>query len=345
MSKGPSEPNSVGNQQLVGNQEKERLLLEQASPEVKNLIRKYQAHVRQLRAEIETRKEENDEIVQENLQQNEKLQILNTKLDKNVRERTADLETSKQKLEEQNEQLQEINESKEAMMHMIVHDMKNPLTAVMGVLVLMQKIKGEPNEEMRDMIKDAHIQSIKLRTMMDDILTISKMKSNEFKADRMEVDLISLVQQSVLLMNAVKGDKELSIEFEPQQSELVVLMDFQMIERVINNIINNAIKYAPSGSSIKVTVGQADQMAKVAITDLGEGIPASHHEKVFDMFARVKPQDKKISGTGLGLAFCKLAIDAHEGSIWVDSPAKGFECGTTFNFTLPLAPDNSCCDT
>jgi len=317
--------------------EKEIRLLKQASPEIKNMIKKYRARVRQLRAEIETRREENDDIVQENLMQNEKLRALNAELDKKVRDRTVDLESSKQLLENQNAELQEINESKEAMMHMIVHDMKNPLTSVMGVLVLLQKLKTEPNEDMKMLIKDGHIQSIKLRTMMDDILTISKMKSNEFKADQMDVDLMSLVQQSVLLMNTVKGDKTLAIEFKPLLPELIVSIDFQMIERVINNIINNAIKYAPSGSKIVLDVSVEDKMAKISITDFGEGIPPSHHDKIFGMFTRVKPEDKKISGTGLGLAFCKLAIEAHAGKIWVTSPAEGHACGTTFHFTLPLA--------
>jgi len=110
-----------------------------------------------------------------------------------------------------------------------------------------------------------------------------------------------------------------------------------MIERVVNNMLNNAIKYAPDGSMIEVKVAVKEKMAEVSITDYGEGIPASHHEKIFDMFTRVKPKDKKISGTGLGLAFCKIAIKAHAGKIWVTSPAEGHQCGTTFHFTIPLA--------
>jgi len=194
-------------------------ILEGTSHEASVLIKKYQARVRQLRAEIEARREENELISQENLSQNEQLRALNAELDKKVKDRTGALEASKKKLEEQNNELQQINESKEAMMHMIVHDMKNPLTAVMGALIILEKLKTEPSETLRELIKDAHIQSMKLRTMMDDILTISKMKSNEFKVECVDVDLITLVQQSVLLMTMVKGNKNLSIFFQPEYTE------------------------------------------------------------------------------------------------------------------------------
>ncbi len=326
---------------LYLSKEEEDVLVAQAGPEMQAVIHKYKSRVRQLRKEIEARKEENAQIINENLQQNEELRSINLVLDKKIQDRTADLEASKLQLEAQNQTLQEVNETKEAMMHMIVHDMKNPLTSVMGALILVQKIKSNLPPEMVGLLKDAHVQSIKLRTMMDDILTISKMKSNEFQVELMDVDLISLVQQSVLLMNTVKGEKNVTIEFLSPLQELVVTMDFQMVERVINNIINNAIKYAPAGSVIKLNVSRQETHALVTISDMGEGIPPSHHEKIFEMFTRVKPQDKKISGTGLGLAFCKLAIEAHHGKIWVKSPVEGQTCGTTFHFTLPLSAATS----
>jgi two-component system sensor histidine kinase KdpD len=322
---------------LYFSKEEEDVLVAGATAEMQAVIRKYQSRVRQLRKEIEARREENALIINENLQQNEELRSINVVLDKKIQDRTCDLESSKQQLEAQNQALQEVNETKEAMMHMIVHDMKNPLTSVMGALILVQKVKSDLPQDIKDLLKDAHVQAIKLRTMMDDILTISKMKSNEFQVELVDVDLISLVQQSVLLMNTVKGEKDVTIEFQSELRELIVSMDFQMIERVINNIINNAIKYAPAGTAIKLQVVREGSHALVTISDRGEGIPSSHHEKIFEMFTRVKPQDKKISGTGLGLAFCKLAIEAHSGRIWVSSPLPGETRGTMFHFTLPLS--------
>lgn len=173
--------------------------------------------------------------------------------------------------------------------------------------------------------------------MIDDILTMSKMRSKELTLDTMEVDLVSLAQQSVLLMNTVKGDKNLSIVFNPSVKEVEVSMDFQMIERVINNILNNAIKYAPKDSELLMDVNLDGDYAKLSITDWGKGIPKAHHQKIFELFSRVDPNDKVIQGTGLGLAFCKLAIEAHLGEIFVESPVPDHDCGSRFSFKLPLS--------
>jgi len=310
-------------------------------PAIQKVIKKYQARIRQLKQEISSRHEENEKIVAENLRQHDELRKLNQDLDKKVKERTRELQESKEKLEQQNKELQELNESKEAMMHMIVHDMKNPLTSVMGALNLSQNPRYEMNPDLKELLRDANIQSIKLRTMIDDILAISKMRSKEFEIQPVPVDLISLVRQSVMLMNTTMGEKKVCLRFDPKISELIVNIDFQMIERVINNVINNAIKYAPDNSEILLEVTQEDTMACIHVSNWGEVIPADCHEKIFTMFGRVKPQDKKVSGTGLGLAFCKLAVEAHKGTICVESPVPSYDVGAHFYFTLPLYQEKS----
>jgi K+-sensing histidine kinase KdpD len=312
-------------------------------PEVKPALeldlRKAKTRIRQLQLEIVSRKEENDRIIAQNLRQHEELRNLNLELDHKVTERTRELEASKAQLELQNQELTEVGESKEAMMHMIVHDMKNPLTSVMGTLCLLQNKNLNLNKDLQELVLGAHIQAIKLRCMIDDILTISRMKSKEFKIEPMAGDLVSLVQQSMLVMETTKGERKVSFRFASDFQELNVLIDFPLVERVINNLINNAMKYAPPGSEIFLEVGRKDNQAMVSVTNWGSVIPANYHTRIFELFCRVKEQDPGIKGTGLGLAFCKLAVEAHGTVIYVESPVPEHANGARFTFTLPLAPE------
>jgi len=301
------------------------------------LLKKFNARIRQLRGEIASRQEENDRIIAENLRRNEELRQLNQRLDELVKERTREIEVSKLKLEEQNQELQELSESKEAMMHMIVHDLKNPLTTVMGALALSQHARFAVDETLRGLLRDANIQAIRLRAMIDDILPISQMRSREFQPQTTPTELGSLLQQSLLLMNAAKSAKPLNLRLAPPAGEIVADIDFQMIERVVNNLINNAMKYAPAESDIVMAVEADGAWARISVTNQGEPIPPGWHEKIFELFSRAKPQDRSVQGTGLGLAFCKLAVEAHGGRIEVESPLCGSDRGARFTFTLPLA--------
>ncbi|MEW6517336.1 MAG: ATP-binding protein [candidate division FCPU426 bacterium] len=305
--------------------------------DVEHLMKKLSARIRQLRSEIESRQEENERIIAENLKQNEELRLLNQGLDQVVQERTRELEASKHTLETQNQELQELSESKEAMMHMIVHDLKNPLTTVMGALTLSLHPRFELPEDLRGLMKDANVRAIQLRAMIDDILVISQMRSREFQPQTAPTELNSLIQQSLQLMNATKSVKPLQLIFHPASDDVIAAIDYQMIERVVNNLINNAMKYAPAGSEIVLDLERAGAWAKVSVANQGEAIPPNCHGKIFELFGRAKPQDRSIQGTGLGLAFCKLAVEAHGGTISVESPLPGSERGARFTLTLPLA--------
>ncbi|MBN1595303.1 hypothetical protein JW933_05185 [candidate division FCPU426 bacterium] len=305
-------------------------------PAYQRLLIEYQDQIRQLQDEITSYRAERDRVMSDNVKQNEMLREINASLDQKIKDRTCELEASKEQLAVHNQEMRELAKSKEEMMHMIVHDMKNPLTAIMGALALSQHARFGMDEEMRDLLKSANIHSIKLRAMIDDILTMSKMQSRELELQKMEVDLVSLIQQSVFMMNTTMGNRKLTLKFEPAQQECLVEIDFQMIERVINNVINNAMKYAPDGSEILLELTREEKFACLHIKNWGEPIAKEFHKKIFEMYGRANPQDKRVEGTGLGLAFCKLAVEAHGGRIRIESPIPPGEIGAHFYFTLPL---------
>ncbi len=306
---------------------------------MRRILEEQETRIRQLEQEIVSCNQENEKITAENRRQNEEFRRLNQSLDQNGKNRTRELQETTEKLEQQNLELQELSESKEAMMHMIVHDLKNPLTTVMGALCLSQNKRFEFDPGLRELLLGAHVQSIKLRAMIDDILTISQLRSQEFTAQAVPTNLVSLIQQSVMLMDTIKSLKTVTLRFESRRPEVVADIDYPMVERVLNNLINNALKYAPRESEILVELDTDDAWARIAISNQGEAIPKAAHAKIFELFGRAKPQDKTIQGTGLGLAFCKLAVEAHGGGIQVESPLPELDHGARFVFTLPLHTD------
>ena len=149
------------------------------------------------------------------------------------------------------------------------------------------------------------------------------------------VSLPKLLQQqkSGYQIQAEAEDKGLVVEV-PTDLPLVSI-DASIISRVLDNLVGNAFKYIPPGGTITLTACKADQALRVSVQDDGEGIPAEQHQRIFEKYTQVKDETGQPlrMGTGLGLAFCQMAVQAHGGTIWVESQAGQ---GSTFIFTLPL---------
>jgi two-component system sensor histidine kinase KdpD len=114
-----------------------------------------------------------------------------------------------------------------------------------------------------------------------------------------------------------------------------VLADYVQIDRVISNLLDNAVRFAPPGSDIEIKVLGGSGAMTVAVTNQGPAIPARLHPRLFDKFYRISEDRSPNMGTGLGLSICKGIVEAHGGRIWVESPVTG-DTGTRFAFTLPL---------
>ena len=121
--------------------------------------------------------------------------------------------------------------------------------------------------------------------------------------------------------------------YQKQSPPVMVDCDADLITRVIANLVGNAIKFTPEGSKVAISMERNGDGAKLCVADTGSGIPREYHEKIFEKFGQVEArQQRKMYSTGLGLTFCKLAVDAHGGKIGVESEV---DRGSTFWFTLP----------
>jgi len=248
-----------------------------------------------------------------------------------------DLARAKITLEENYKKLQELEGLKNSLTHMIVHDLNNPLTVIIGLMqVLKMQYENTLTEDQRESFDMAFIAGQELKQMIGNLLDVNKMEEGKVKLRYEQVDLAESAREIVTQMQVIakSGNKSVSLDIEGHPP--LISADKELIKRVIANLINNAIKYVPDKGAIRVKIAyRPDEKRTYAqVQDNGDGIPKEYLEKVFDKFVQVESNRKAKAGRGLGLTFCKLAVEAHGGKIWVESELGK---GSVFTFTLPQA--------
>lgn len=231
-------------------------------------------------------------------------------------------------------QLQELELMRDSLVHMIVHDLRTPLT---GVIAGIQSLSymGDMNELQQELLDITLCSSEKLLDMINDLLTISKMENGSLGVNYSEVETPVLAMHALEQVRALAKEHNHDLQWQFAESLPALRADEQLLCRVLVNLMGNAIKFTPNGGTIalKVQPDTASGALLFSIQDSGPGIPEEHLERIFDKFAQVKGGTGPRTSTGLGLTFCKLAIEAHAGRIWVESqPGQG----STFHFALPV---------
>ena len=237
-------------------------------------------------------------------------------------------------LEDKYNQLKKLEEMKDSLTHMIVHDLNNPLLVISGRLQLLQmEEEGTFKEGQERNIEEALLATQELKIMIGTLLDINKMEAGRLQLNYENFNLGDIVREVVDQMNVIAEADEKTIKAEIVENIPVVLADKGLIKRVIANLIGNAIKFTlPKGSiQIKVVYNSSNNSFYTTVKDTGGGISEEYLGRIFDKFVQVQSQKVK-TGRGLGLTFCKMAVEAHGGKIWVESePNKG----SIFIFTLP----------
>ncbi|MFO1253978.1 MAG: ATP-binding protein, partial [Inhella sp.] len=239
-------------------------------------------------------------------------------LEATVAERTEELRSA-------NERLVALDQFKRGMMGMIVHDLKNPLGAILSTL---------DSPSLLSRLAQLKQSSRQMLTMVLNILDVQKFEDTRVVLDTQALPLAPLAAQAVEQVRFLVERKNLTLELAVPAG-LSVRGDAEMLERVLVNLLTNAVKYSPANGRIliRAVVEGADQV-RVQVQDHGEGIPADRLDAVFAQFGQHQARDSgAVRSTGLGLTFCKLAVEAHGGQIGVESEIGR---GSTFWFTLPL---------
>jgi signal transduction histidine kinase len=226
-----------------------------------------------------------------------------------------------------------VEQTRDDLTHTMVHDLRNPLNNIYGAQELITDL-GTLNEDQEQILDVARDSTERMLFLVNAILDISRLEGGKMPMDRRPIPIQNVIGHVIESQRPIANSKDIQLRHRipadlPQSSA-----DIGLIERVLQNLIGNALKFTPLGGEVLVSAGiEANSKTEIFIRvqDTGPGIPASVNERLFQKFTTGKQMG---SGSGLGLAFCKMVVEAHGGRIW----AKSWENeGATFTFTLPIA--------
>jgi signal transduction histidine kinase len=208
---------------------------------------------------------------------------------------------------------------------MIVHDMRTPLAAILALSELAQLELADP-AQMQEDLETIYSHALRLNVFVNDMLMLAKMRAGELVLNRSMVDievLVDLVKQSHLVMARLKRI-DIAVHW-PVLDACEVFIDEALFQRVLDNLLSNALKFSPSGSEVIVQVSVISEVStseshlKLSVIDSGPGISKEYRETIFDQYAIIDVKQKDIAQIGLGLAFCKMVVEAHGGRIFTES--------------------------
>jgi len=239
-----------------------------------------------------------------------------------------------EELQSNYQRLQQLEKQRDDLTHMIVHDLRTPLTSLITGMQTLDT-GGGLDEIQREMVGIAIGGGETLLGMINDLLDVEKMESGVMQLDYTELDAGELVAGAAGQVAALCANSNLSLVRRIADDVTPFRGDENKLRRVLVNLLGNAIKFTPSGGAVTVRVKRDENGPFVvfSVSDTGEGIPPEAFERIFEKFGQVETrQGGRTMSTGLGLTFCKLAVEAHGGRIRVTSaPGEG----STFSFTVP----------
>jgi PAS domain S-box-containing protein len=233
--------------------------------------------------------------------------------------------------------IEELSRAKDDLTHMIVHDLRTPLTSLITGLQTLELL-GELNPDQKEFLDVAHRGGQTLLGMINDLLDISKLEDGSMQLDYSDVPVAEVIGGALESMTQLAGEKQITVAADVATGVPRVPADPEKLRRILVNLLGNAVKFTPERGTITVRTRPDTEGAALtfSVVDSGEGIPREAFSRIFEKFGQVdsRKAGRKMS-TGLGLTFCKMAAEAHGGRIWVESELGK---GSSFSFTIPLEP-------
>ena len=237
-------------------------------------------------------------------------------------------------IERKSRQLEVASQHKSEFLANMSHELRTPLNAIIGYSEMLQ-------EEAADLQQDAFIPDLEKinaaakhqLSLINDILDLAKIEAGRMELELTDFHLPTVIDTAVTLVRERAGRRGITLHatVDPQLGD--VRADERKLKQVMLNLLSNAIKFTPEGGRIDVRAGVADGIVEVSVADTGVGIAPEDQQAVFEEFRQVGTADKKVEGTGLGLALSRKFVELHGGRIWVKSQVGQ---GSTFTFTLPV---------
>lgn len=234
------------------------------------------------------------------------------------------------------EQLSRADAAKNRFLGMAAHDLRGPLASIRGLAEFLRDgVVGDLTADQLDLVNTIHGASQSMLRMVNELLDVATIESGELKIDPEKHNLAELIEKSVYLANIEAAKKNTRISFAAPEVPPYPSIDSAKIQQVVDNLLSNAAKYSPPGSSITVELRRDSDVCIFGVKDQGPGIPENERDKLFKDFGRlsVKPTGGEKS-TGLGLAICRKIVEAHRGTILAENLPGG---GAEFRVSLPLS--------
>ncbi|HEY9075228.1 MAG TPA: ATP-binding protein [Anaerolineaceae bacterium] len=228
--------------------------------------------------------------------------------------------------------LKKLDQIKSEFVQTVSHDLRSPLTAILGYTELIERV-GAINEVQRDFIRRVRVSVQNITSLINDLLNLGKIESG-FDTRKEQVQLGEIIQAAYENLKPLAAERRQRLSLELPESFPPLFGNPVQLRQMIDNLMENAIKYTPAGGEIDVRAEVTQNQVVLQVSDNGIGIPVVDLPYIFDKFYRASNVHMDVSGTGLGLSIVKSIIDSHDGRVWVDSkPGEG----STFTVVLPVA--------
>jgi two-component system, sensor histidine kinase and response regulator len=249
-----------------------------------------------------------------------------------LRKLQAELEERNRHLQENNARLTELEKLRDDLIHMVVHDMRSPLSNIQIRLDMLVADLPEGSLERRDM-EAVRSSTRELVEMTRQLLDINRMEQRNMPLELAEQGLGPIAEQALAEMATLA--EVCRVRLENRVPDVRARCDEAIVRRIFTNLLSNAIKHAPKETAVVMEAAEQGGSVRVSVSDRGPGIPLASRTRIFRKFEQLEARkNKQYHSVGLGLAFCRLAVEAHGGQIGVED---GVEQGSRFWFTLPAA--------
>jgi signal transduction histidine kinase len=241
-------------------------------------------------------------------------------------------------IEENYAKLRELEQMRDSLVHMTVHDLRTPLAGINGFAQILAMTETGLTPAGRDMLAIMEASSADLLETIGTILDVSKMEAGQMKLNLADCDVERLARAIETRLRPLVRQRTLDVRNELPEG-FSMRADEALLSRVLGNLISNAVKFTPEdGGLIQVRLWREDGRFGICVRDNGPGVPPEYRSKVFEKFVQAEnPANFKKFSTGLGLAFCRMAVESHGGKIWLENTEPP---GASFRIDLPIAaPD------
>ncbi|HFQ94220.1 MAG TPA: HAMP domain-containing histidine kinase [Anaerolineae bacterium] len=214
---------------------------------------------------------------------------------------------------------------------LIVHDLKSPLTVILsGMDLLSKESLGELTETQKRLLINLEQSGQGILRLINDLLDVERLEEGALFPNKTVINLTRLLENQVERFQVLAGTRNQTLSLIIDTSLPDIRVDKRLFNRVLDNLISNALKFAPEGGKVQVSAAADGESVDIWVADNGPGVPASEREKIFEKFAQIKGHERR--GAGLGLTFCRMVAEAHKGTLTIEDGPLG---GALFRISLP----------